>query len=283
MNLTLLYRGPLASCNYACGYCPFATREDDRAALAEDRAALERLCDWAGRQQAHRLALFFTPWGEALIRPWYREAIARLSRLDCVDKIVVQTNLSAPMRWVEECRRDKLRIWATYHPGQCRRARFVEACKSLHDLGVQLSAGMVGLDAQREEIAALRRELPPEIYLWINAHDDEPGRYDEASVRWYAQVDPLFPVTCRDHESLGRACHAGHTVLSVAGDGTLRRCHFIGAPIGNLYQPGFERNLAPAPCTNARCNCYIGYVHLPHLGLEEIYGAGLLERNPERR
>ena len=69
--------------------------------------------------------------------------------------------------------------------------------------------------------------------------------------RWYAEIDPLFPVTCRTHDSLGNICEAGHTVPSVAGDGALRRCHFIAAPIGNLYEPGFERNLRPAPCTKS--------------------------------
>lgn len=282
MNLTLLYRGPLASCNYACAYCPFAKKEDGRAALEADREALERFCDWATRQRAHRLAIFFTPWGEALIRPWYREAIARLGCVERVDKIVVQTNLSAPMGWVETCDARKLRIWATYHPGECRRERFVEVCNTLAAKGVQMSVGVVGLDAHRAEIAALRREVPRDIYMWINAWNDDPGQYDDEALRWYAGIDPLFPVTCRTHESMGRACHAGHTALSVSGDGALRRCHFISAPVGNLYEDGFERNLRPSPCTNRRCDCYIGYVHMPHLELERLYGDGLLERIPVR-
>ncbi|MEN8446791.1 MAG: radical SAM protein, partial [Cyanobacteria bacterium J06555_13] len=27
MNLSILYRGPLLSCNYGCEYCPFAKRQ----------------------------------------------------------------------------------------------------------------------------------------------------------------------------------------------------------------------------------------------------------------
>jgi DNA-binding CsgD family transcriptional regulator len=30
MKLDILYRGPLASCNYGCEYCPFAKRKDTR-------------------------------------------------------------------------------------------------------------------------------------------------------------------------------------------------------------------------------------------------------------
>lgn len=280
MKLTLLYRGPLASCNYTCAYCPFAKQEDDKAALDADRAALERLREWLEQQRQHRFNIFFTPWGEALIRPWYRQAIIRLSRAEAIDKIVVQTNLSAPMKWIEECRPEPLRLWATYHPGQCRRDRFVAACKELLARGVRMSVGTVGIDQHRDEIAALRKELPPELYVWVNTYNDDPGQYDEEAIRWYARIDPLFPVTSRNHASHGCPCRAGHQVVSVSGDGTLRRCHFIDTPIGNLYEPGFERNLRESACTNSRCNCYIGYVHLPHLGLGKFYGDGLLERIP---
>ena len=47
MDLTILYRGPLASCNYDCPYCPFAKRRDSREQLRADRAALERFAGWA--------------------------------------------------------------------------------------------------------------------------------------------------------------------------------------------------------------------------------------------
>ena len=35
--LSILYRGPLRSCNYACGYCPFAKQEAEPSVLAADR------------------------------------------------------------------------------------------------------------------------------------------------------------------------------------------------------------------------------------------------------
>ena len=63
----ILYRGPLSSCNYACGYCPFAKRRDTRAALARDAADLARFVDWV-RGQRRALRVLFTPWGEALVR-----------------------------------------------------------------------------------------------------------------------------------------------------------------------------------------------------------------------
>ena len=68
LTLSILYRGPLASCNYGCGYCPFAKRHDTREALARDYAALARFIDWIEARPADRFKVLFTPWGEALIR-----------------------------------------------------------------------------------------------------------------------------------------------------------------------------------------------------------------------
>ena len=48
-HLSILWRGPLASCNYGCAYCPFAKKVDSRAELARDRRALERFVDWFAR------------------------------------------------------------------------------------------------------------------------------------------------------------------------------------------------------------------------------------------
>ena len=68
----------------------------------------------------------------------------------------------------------------------------------------------------------------------------------------------------------------------VDGSGVARRCHFIAAPIGNIYEDGFEHQLRPQPCTQALCGCHIGYVHRPELELYELFGDGVLERIPMR-
>jgi MoaA/NifB/PqqE/SkfB family radical SAM enzyme len=69
-------------------------------------------------------------------------------------------------------------------------------------------------------------------------------------------------------------------VISVAGDGTMRQCHFINDRLGNIYEPGYENALRPSACTNQTCGCHIGYVHLEHLRLYEVFGPGVLERIP---
>lgn len=52
--LTVLYRGPLSSCNYGCAYCPFAKHHESDAEHAVDAAALERFLGWAERWPSDR-------------------------------------------------------------------------------------------------------------------------------------------------------------------------------------------------------------------------------------
>jgi MoaA/NifB/PqqE/SkfB family radical SAM enzyme len=281
MRLSILYRGPLSSCNYECGYCPFAKREDPPELLREDEAALSRFVSWAEGRAGDELAVLFTPWGEALHRRWYQQALARLTRAPHVRRAAIQTNLAAGLAWVEECDKPKLALWATYHPSQVARARFVGRCRELLARGVMFSVGVVGLKENLAEAEALRAELPPAVYVWINAYKREPRYYTAEELKAFEAIDPLFAFNAVSHPSLGESCRAGASVISVDGGGTIRRCHFIREPLGNLYESGFERALFDRACVNATCGCHIGYVHLDRLGLGEAFGGGILERIPE--
>ncbi|GAA2645559.1 hypothetical protein GCM10009864_04710 [Streptomyces lunalinharesii] len=48
---------------------------------------------WAAQQTDDRLSVLFTPWGEGLVRSWYRRALVELSRLPHVRRVAIQTNL----------------------------------------------------------------------------------------------------------------------------------------------------------------------------------------------
>lgn len=281
MTLTILWRGPLESCNYACDYCPFAKRTEGAEALARDRAALERFVNWIDARTQERVSILFTPWGEALIRPWYQEALIRLSRLSHVARVAIQTNLSAPLEWAGRADRSSLALWATWHPSQVSRERFLGKCRQLDALGVRYSAGVVGLREHLDAIEALRAELAESVYLWVNAYKRAGPAYYSCEERARIEaVDPLFPLNAVHHPSHGRACRTGESVISVDGAGDVRRCHFVGERLGNIYESGWETALHPRACPNATCGCYIGYVHLEHLELEQLYGTGLLERVP---
>ncbi|WBB81091.1 STM4011 family radical SAM protein [Micromonospora sp. WMMD882] len=278
MSLSILYRGPLASCNYDCPYCPFAKRRDPPELLRADRAALDRFAGWVGDTTDVRLSVLFTPWGEGLTRSWYRTAMVRLSHLPHVDRVAIQTNLAARPGWLADADRDTVALWTTYHPGQVTRERFLARCAELRELGVRFSVGVVGLPEHLAEARALRAALPAEVYLWVNAADGH--RYDAAQEAAWTALDPLFGYSVRPHLSLGRPCHAGETAVSVRGDGTVRRCHFVAEPIGNLYDGSWRAALTPRACPNAICDCHIGYVHLKPLGLRDVFAGGVLERIP---
>jgi MoaA/NifB/PqqE/SkfB family radical SAM enzyme len=284
MDLSILYRGPLSSCNYGCEYCPFAKRRETRLELAGDERALERFVQWVSGQggRGHRVSVLFTPWGEALARPWYQEALVRLTNLPNVRRAAIQTNLSCRLDWTERCDREKLGLWCTYHPSETSRERFVGKCRELDRRGVRYSVGVVGLKEHLDEIEALRRELGPGVYLWVNAYKRVDEYYGRKDFERLTVVDPLFPVNAVRHPTLGVACLTGESVFSVDGGGTMRRCHFIKEPIGNIYEEGWEAALRPRACSNATCGCHIGYVHVPSLGLYDVFGEGVLERVPTR-
>jgi len=280
MRATLYYRGKLASCNYACPYCPFSKRVDDAATLAADRAQLERFIDWVGEQEAlgHRLSIFFNPYGEALTHRWYREGLIRLSHMPHVERLAIQTNLSAKPTWTERLEPGKLAIWATYHPGQVPEQAFLKRCRELLERGVEFSVGTVGVREAFDAIASMRQALPPQVYMWVNAYKDKPDYYTPEELELLSGIDPLFGYNTHDYESKGRPCQAGVDVFYVQGDGRVKRCYKDRQVIGHLYRDGLERLSAPRLCRMEMCDCYIGYIHLPGALPEGLYGERKLER-----
>lgn len=271
--LTILYRGPLASCDYDCAYCPFAKRRDTPEQLRADRAALERFAAWVARQDFD-VAILFTPWGEGLVRSWYRKALVELSWLPNVRRVAIQTNLSCRTGWLADAS-DRAALWVTYHPTQVPYDRFLAKLRSLT---VRHSVGIVGDPAHLADAGRLRADLPPETYLWVNA---EEGRlYTDAEAADWTALDPLFHHSRFPHPSRGLPCRTGDSVVSVNGDGDVRRCHFVAEPLGNLYDGSYAPQLRPRACPAAACDCHIGYVHLEPLGLYEVFGDGVLERIP---
>jgi hypothetical protein len=278
----ILYRGPLSSCNYACGYCPFAKTRNTAAELRDDAARLTRFVSWVETQAPRQIGLLFTPWGEALIHRTYQRALLTLSAMPHVYRAAIQTNLACPLEWLEEASRESLALWCTFHPTETTLERFVAKIYRLKAMGIRHSVGVVGLREHVDLIRALRTALPATTYLWVNAYKRQTDYYTSEDVAALTAIDKLFPLNNQRHASLGRPCQAGHTSFTVDGEGVARRCHFIAAPLGSIYEADFATRLAPQPalCSNESCGCYIGYAHLQPLGLEAVYGDGLLERVP---
>ncbi len=279
-RLNILYRGPLESCNYDCAYCPFAKTKDSRAELNYDTKCLNRFVDWVERQNRD-IGILFTPWGEGLIRKHYQAAMLRLSHFPNVRKVAIQTNLSCRLNWLQEANQDSLALWTTFHPTETTIRKFVRKCERLIELGINFSVGIVGTQENFNYASELRHLLPPEIYVWINAYKREADYYSPEDIVFLNSIDPLFDLNNQVYQSLGKACFAGESSLSIDGEGNVTRCHFIKKRIGNIYESELNDILRTENCSTVHCRCYIGYFNLKELNLKATYGDQILERIPK--
>jgi hypothetical protein len=278
MKYSVMYRGFLTSCNYGCGYCPFAKRIESRSQLLRDRISLARFTDWVSRQPDHDWRILFTPWGEALVRPWYREAMIRLSLLPNVVAVTAQTNLSCAIKWVSKCNLEHVGFWATYHPTEADSSAFISKVMQLRNLGASLSVGMVAVPTFFDHIEQIRKRLPPDIYMWLNAQQPRSRPYREDEISRLSEIDPHFRLTLRREPSLGKPCRTGELTFTVDGCGDMWRCHFVDDIIGNIYAPDWRSALRPRPCPNRFCNCFLGKAQLQAEQLSPVFGDQLLER-----
>lgn len=277
--LKILYRGPLESCNYDCSYCPFAKKKNTREELAFDRACLLKFENWVS-QQGRGISLLFTPWGEALIRKYYQEALTRLSWISHVQKVCIQTNLSGNLSWTARANPKTLALWTTFHPTETTVDKFIGRCQELMQNNIRFSVGIVGKKENFPFIEELKDKLPQGIYFWINAYKREPNYYSDADENWLQKIDPLFSFNNTIYPTQGKGCEAGETSLSIDGEGNVTRCHFIKEPLGNIYHQALDTMLRARSCTNDCCRCYIGYINLKELDLNRIYSNRILERIP---
>ena len=275
----ILYRGSLSSCNYSCDYCPFAKTANTREELLQDATEVDRFVDWVSEQK-RSIGVLFTPWGEALVHGYYRRALVRLSQMPHVQRVALQTNLSCGLNELSTACRETLAFWATFHPTQISLDRFVSRCRQLDTLGLRYSVGAVGLREHFEDISTLRRLLPPDVYVWINAFKREPDYYREEDLFFLREIDPYFDLNRAYYASEGKPCLAGQTSFTVDGQGNVQRCHFVDGRIGNIYRDDIFSLLRPRRCPAATCGCHIGYVHRPELKLYQLFGDNVLERIP---
>ncbi|MNC59145.1 hypothetical protein D3C75_1089350 [compost metagenome] len=152
---------------------------------------------------------------------------------------------------------------------------------SLREMGIGFSVGTVGLRSAFPSIQSMRECLPSDVYMWVNAFKDRPKYYTPEEIQFLRQIDPLFEGNLQDYDSLGKRCGAGSKVFYVQGSGHVKRCYKDRRIIGHLYRDGLEALAADRPCSMNKCGCYIGYIHMEDSPFRDIFGTGLLERNPE--
>lgn len=278
-TVRILYRGSLSSCNYSCDYCPFAKTKNTPEELRLDERQLLRFVEWV-EGVARPVGILLTPWGEAIVHGYYRQAMTRLSQMPHVQRTALQTNLSAPLDDFQHADKTSLALWATYHPTQVRLPVFVKRCEALLDADIRFSVGVVGLKQHFDQIAELRQQIPNSIYVWVNAYKRQADYYQESDAAFLRSIDPYFDLNRIHYSSQAKPCGAGESSFTVDGEGDVHRCHFVDTKIGNIYQEDIFQQLQPRLCPNAGCGCHIGYVHRPQLKLNQLFGDNLLERIP---
>ncbi len=276
-ELSILWRGPLDSCNYGCGYCPFAKHPSRPDVLARDRQDFTRFIAWVREHPERPVRILCTPWGEALVHSWYREGLAELSHLSHVRQAAIQTNGSASWNWLSNAVAHRIGLWITWHPTEISAERFVAQLGPVLAAGVPCSVGCVGVPAHVSLIEDLRARLPAAVGMWINALKPLPA-YTADQIARLTRIDPHLHLTMKAHASRGQTCRTGRSVISIDGTGTIRRCHFVDEVLGNIYTDDLSTVLMDRPCPRRQCDCFIGFSHLDALGLHDLYGDGLLAR-----
>lgn len=273
----ILYRGSLKSCNYQCGYCPFSKHPRSDRELLKDKEQWLRFCE-SLIERAGPLkigAMMVVPYGEALLHPWYWEGLGRLAGTEGIEAVGAQTNLSFSVEKSLDIyikaggERQKLRLWATFHPQMTTVEVFAEKCRQLVKAGILMSVGAVGVPENRQVIKALRSSLPEEVYLWINKMDGLGKTYTQEEIEDFQAVDPYF---IRELERVPSSPEVCGNRLFVEGDGKLRRCNISSVLAENWYgswEDLFGKEGAggheTVSCGKRLCSCY-----LAHGGRDEV-------------
>ena len=242
MNLSILYRGPLSSCNYACDYCPFAKRPEtpDRTrARPRVPGAVRRLgarsrfgrasacCSRRGARRWSARGIRTRSRHSRECRTWRRPRSRRTSRASSTGSSVRQDRSS--------------RCGVRFTRRETTRDRFLAKCRELIARGVRFSVGVVGLKEHLAEIAALAPRTAAGRVPLGERVQARTGLLHAGDDR---RPDAHRPAVPAQQPAITRAaatpCRAGASAISVDGDGTMRRCHFIKEPIGNIYDAEFR-------------------------------------------
>lgn len=259
---TICYRGSLKSCNYRCSYCPFSKHRSSDRELLQDREQWNRFCEsLKARSAALDIgAVFVTPYGEALIHPWYWEGLGALSAIDSLEAVGSQTNLSFSvsdsLRLFDLFggRRKKLRLWATFHPEMVSVSQFAGQVHLLCQEGILLSVGAVGVPENLPLLKELRKALPLEVYLWVNRMDGLKRAYTQEEQQAFTELDPCFPQELVRRKADMEQCQDR---LFVEGNGSFRACCLSQTAPESWYAS--SALALPSGCGRSACTCYLAY------------------------
>ena len=274
MNLkTLYYRGFLQSCNYNCPYCPFRKKElseESRSVpeLVYDREALEKFTEKAP-SLGKNISVIIVPYGEAMIHFYYFEALKKLCMANTVIKVGIQSNVSFSvagfLEYMKGADLSKLRLWCTFHPYRAALGEFLEKCHCLYQNKIRFSVGAVGIPKNIKLFAELRRRLPPDLYLWINAAEGMGRKYTQEEINEFISIDPLFTYELENHTAQPDLCTGGKESVFIEATGDVFACPISKKKLGNIYAeqiiPPVHSQVVrnPKTCLAKNCHCYLAY------------------------
>jgi|LSQX01.2.fsa_nt_gb hydroxymethylpyrimidine pyrophosphatase-like HAD family hydrolase/MoaA/NifB/PqqE/SkfB family radical SAM enzyme len=283
----ICFRGSLSSCNYSCSYCSFAKRGPRKTELMKDKACLSRFCDFIDTTSfTNQISIFLTPHGEGLIHPHYVEAIARLALSPKCRYISCQTNLSfdsdAFIKSLIAAKVDlsKVKLWATCHPGMISIDEFVSKVNQLK-ASIDLCVGIVAIPEELHNVFELRKRLPKDIYMWINAMKRAKTKYTDSQIKTLIQADPLFPNELQKFRVQPGCCHAGTDSVYINANGDVFPCHINKNRLFNIYRNSSP--VLPFQCDKRFCDCYLAYSHRTDSNLERIFGDYTPVRIPNKK
>lgn len=258
----LYYRGSLKSCNYQCAYCPFCKHACSSKELTKDNEALQKLVGVI-EKATNPVSLMITPFGEAMIHSYYQETLAYLTTLPQVRAVGCQTNLSFYLpdflalieRYHGE--RSKIRLWGSYHPSMVETEKFLAACRLLKEEAIPYCVGAVAIAGNIADLESLRRQLPNDIYFWLNKLDGLRRPYRKEEIQDFLRIDPLFMMQLKVRKRNESLCRGGRQSLFMESNGDYFACNISKVLLGNVYMGG-ENALH---CQSRRCSCYLAYAN----------------------
>ena len=283
MTKDIFFRGNIDFCNYSCSYCPFAKKAQSIDKIQKEEENLKKLFFYV-KNMDEDVNIMITPYGEALIHPIYQEFMARLSTLDNVRKIGIQTNLSVDTKnlisTLEENKAyfSKIMIWATFHSQFADIKQFCNKANKLSSL-VSISCGIVANRKNFEEIKNLRQGLRPDVYLWINAMDKIKNKFTEDEISSLSHIDPFFAYEFYEKRIDFKKSRSDDFSICQSYDK-------IYADINKYSSSCFfkKKKAISSSCNNHKiCDCYLGYSNFKDNYLSRFFGENIIFRIPQKK
>ncbi len=270
----IVYRGVIKSCNYSCEYCPFSKHISQRE-LEKDVVELKRFVTFMEKNQLNAGAIQIVPYGEVLIHEYYWKVMAALSRIDKIDAVGCQTNLSFPIKKMLEVfetaggHREKLRLWCTFHPSMVSLERFLEQCSMLEKEKVSYCVGSVGVPEHLKILTQLREKLPIFVSMWVNPMDGLKREYTQEEIAGFEKIDAFFSYLLKHKKANPQQCKGclGDS-LFVHSNGDVTPCNISKKKLGNIYQSLMfweqkqdrgREHMKVEYCGQKECSCFLAY------------------------